>query len=142
MLNILNKQLKHKHTLYMILMHAQIHPETRKPQSVINNEHINIIISEPDITTEECRENLKHIHSSITSQYFSSGKNNKVTNITSYDIHSLKQTLQGHIHTKLELFVAGFGKTGYEQKPFFQSSHVFWDKNEEIRVSFKVMTFF
>ena len=49
-----------------------------------NNEHTNII-SKPDITPEECRENLKHIH--ITTQYLSSRKNNKVTNTTPYDIH-------------------------------------------------------
>ena len=27
-----------------------------------NNEHTNIIISEPDITPDEYRKNLKHIH--------------------------------------------------------------------------------
>ena len=26
-----------------------------------NNEHTNTVISEPDITPEECKENLKHI---------------------------------------------------------------------------------
>ena len=55
-----------------------------------NNEHTDIIISKPDITPEECRENLKHIHTTITSQYLSSRKNNKVTNTTPYDIHSSK----------------------------------------------------
>ena len=30
----------------------------------------------PDLTPEECRENLKHIHTTNTSQYRSSGKNN------------------------------------------------------------------
>ena len=66
-----------------------------------NNEHTNIIISKPDITPQECRENLKHIHTTITSQYLSSRKNNKVTNITPYDIHSSEQTLPCHMHTKL-----------------------------------------
>ena len=33
-----------------------------------NNEHPNIIISKPDIILEVCRENLKHIHSTTTSQ--------------------------------------------------------------------------
>ena len=46
-----------------------------------NNEHINII-SNPDITPEKCKENLKHIHTIITSQYLSSRKNNRVTNTT------------------------------------------------------------
>ena len=45
-----------------------------------NNEHTNIIISEPDITIEKCRKNLKHTYTTIISQYFSSRKNNKVTN--------------------------------------------------------------
>ena len=52
-----------------------------------NNEHTNIIILNPDITPEECRENFNHIHTTITSQYFSSNKNNKATNTTPYDIH-------------------------------------------------------
>ena len=43
------------------------------------NEHINIIISEPVITPEKCRKNLKLIHTTITSQYLSSRKNNKDT---------------------------------------------------------------
>ena len=66
-----------------------------------NNEHTNIITSEPDITPEECREDLKHIHITITSQYLSSRKNNNVTNTTPYDIHSSEQTLPHHMHTKL-----------------------------------------
>ena len=52
-----------------------------------NNEHTNIIISKPDITPEECRKNLKEIHTTITSQYLSSRKNKKVTNTTPCDIH-------------------------------------------------------
>ena len=66
-----------------------------------NNEHTNIIISEPDITPEECRENLKHICTIITSQYLSSRKNNKVTNTTPYNIHSSEQTLPRHRRKKL-----------------------------------------
>ena len=66
-----------------------------------NNEHTNIIISEPDITPEECREDLKHIHTTITSQYLNSRKNNKVTNTIPYDIHLSKQTLPCHMHTKM-----------------------------------------
>ena len=52
-----------------------------------NNEHFNIIISDLNITTEECRENLKHIHTTIISQYLDSRKNNHVTNTRPYDIH-------------------------------------------------------
>ena len=71
-----------------------------------NNKPTRIIISKPDITPEQCRENLKHIHTTITLQYLSSRKNNKVTNTTHYDIHSLEQTLLCHMHTKLAQFRA------------------------------------
>ena len=56
-----------------------------------NNEHTNIIILEPDITSEKCRKNFKHIHTTSTSQYLNSRKNNKVTSTTSYEIHSSEQ---------------------------------------------------
>ena len=65
-----------------------------------NNEHTNSIISKPDITPEECRENFKHIHTTITSQYLSFRKNNKVTNTTPYDIHLSEQALPHHMSTK------------------------------------------
>ena len=42
-------------------------PRNMKATITHNNEIINIIVSEPDITPEECRENLKHIHTTITS---------------------------------------------------------------------------
>ena len=65
-----------------------------------SNERTNIIIiSKPDLTPEECSENLKHI--SLTSQYFGSKKNSKVTNTTPYDIHSSEQTLPRHMRKKL-----------------------------------------
>ena len=60
-----------------------------------NNEHINII-SEPDKTLKKCKENPKHIHITITSQYLKSKKNNKSTNITPYDISSSEQTFLRH----------------------------------------------
>ena len=41
------------------------------------------------------------VHTTITSQYLSSRKNNKVTNTTPYDIHSSEQTLSRHMCTKL-----------------------------------------
>ena len=68
-----------------------------------NNEHTNIIIiSKQDTTTEECREHLKHIiHTTITSQYLSSRKNNKVTNTTPYNIYSSEQTLPHHMPMKV-----------------------------------------
>ena len=63
-----------------------------------NNDHTNINISKPDITPEECKKNLKHIHIIITSVL---EKNYKVTNTTPYDIHSSEQTLPCHMPTKL-----------------------------------------
>ena len=66
-----------------------------------NKEHTNIIISKPDITPEEYRENLKHIHTTITSQYLNSRKNNKITNTTPYDIHLSEQILPRHMRAKL-----------------------------------------
>ena len=66
-----------------------------------NNEHTNIIISKPDITPKECRENLKHIHATITSQYLSSRKNKKVTITTPYDIHLSELILPRHMCAKL-----------------------------------------
>ena len=65
-----------------------------------NNEKTNIIISKPDITPEECRENLKHIHTTITLKYLSSRKNKKVTNTTRYDIHLSEQILPRHMRAK------------------------------------------
>ena len=67
-----------------------------------SNEHTNIIvISKSDLTPEKCRRNLKHIHTTITRQYVSSGKNNEVTNTAPNDIHSSEQTLPRHMRTKL-----------------------------------------
>ena len=76
-------------------------PRNMKATIFHNNEHTNIIISKLDITPEECKENLKHIHTTITSQYLSSRKNNKVTNARPYDIHSSEKTLPCYIFTKL-----------------------------------------
>ena len=92
MLLNLNNWLKHKHTLYMILMHIQIH---RKNESHIfrNNEYTNIIISEPEMTHEECSKNHKHIHTTITSQYLICRKNNKITNTTPYDIPFIRTNI-------------------------------------------------
>ena len=50
-------------------------PRNMKATTFHNNEHTNIIISKPNITPKECREDLKHIHTTITSQYLSSRKN-------------------------------------------------------------------
>ena len=71
-----------------------------------NNKHTNIIILDLDITPEECRENLKHIHTTIISQNLSSRKINKDSNTTPYDIHSSEQTLPCHVCTKLAQFKA------------------------------------
>ena len=74
------------HLLYIVNAYLDL---LRNMKTTIfhNNEHTNIIISKPGITHEKCTENLKHIHTTITSQYLSSRKN-KITNTTSYDIHS------------------------------------------------------
>ena len=62
-------------------------PKNMKATIFHDNEHTSTIISEPDITPEECRENAKHIHTTITSQYLSSRKNN-VTETIPHDIDS------------------------------------------------------
>ena len=77
------------HPLHDLNAHIES-PKNIKATIFHNNEHIDIIISELGITPEECRENFKHIHTTITSQYLSSRKNNKVTNTTPYDIHQNK----------------------------------------------------
>ena len=70
------KQLTQTQTDPLYDLNAYLNPP-RNIKAIIfhNNEHTNIIISKPDITPEECRENLKHIHTTITSQYVSSRKN-------------------------------------------------------------------
>ena len=47
-------------------------PRNKKATIFHSNEYTNIIISEPDIASEECTENFKHIHTTITLQYLSS----------------------------------------------------------------------
>ena len=76
-------------------------PRNMKATLFHNNEHTNIIISELDITPEECRKNVKHIYTTITSQYLSFRKNNKVTNTTPYGIRLSEQTLSRHMCSKL-----------------------------------------
>ena len=49
-------------------------PRNMKATIFHSNELTSIIISEPDIKPQECRENLKHIHTTITSQYLNSRK--------------------------------------------------------------------
>ena len=93
--------LKHKHTLLHVLNAYSDLPRNMKATIFCNNKQTNIIVSDSNITTEQCRANLKHIYSTITSQYLSSRKNNKVTNTAPYDIHSSEQTLACHLHTKL-----------------------------------------
>ena len=56
-----------------------------------NNEHTNIIILEPDITPEKCRENLKHIHTTINSQYFSSKKEKEAKLLTLHPMTFIHQ---------------------------------------------------
>ena len=87
------------HTLHDL--NAYSNPRRNIKDTIFSdNEHTNIIISESDITTEKCRKKLKHIHTTITSQYLSSRKNNKITNTTPYGTHLSKQTLPRHMRTK------------------------------------------
>ena len=58
-------------------------PTNMKATIFHSNEHFNIIISDLNITPEECRENLKHIHITITSQYLSSRKTTKLLTLCS-----------------------------------------------------------
>ena len=87
---------KQKHPLHDFNTYSDP-PRNIKITIFHNNEKINIVISEPNITIEECRKNLKYIHTTISLQYFGSKKNNKVTNTTPYDIHSSKQKLPHHM---------------------------------------------
>ena len=69
------------------LHHLNAYPDSSRNMKAMifhNNKHTSLIISEPDIAPEECRENLKHNHTTITSQYLSSRKKMlyQVTNTT------------------------------------------------------------
>ena len=55
------------HHLYDLNAYSDL-PRNMKATLFHNNEHTKIIMSDPNITTEKCRENLKHIHTTITSQ--------------------------------------------------------------------------
>ena len=81
-------------------------PRNMKATSFHTNEHTNIIISEPDITPGECKENLKHIHITITSQYLSSRKTTKL--LTPHLMTFIHQSKHYHIIciTKLAQFRA------------------------------------
>ena len=92
-------------------MHTQIHPKTLKPQSFITISTLPTS-SKLDITFEECKENLKHIHTTITSQYLSSKKNNKLTNTTLW--HSF-------IRTNILSYAYKTGTTQSQQTPLLQS---------------------
>ena len=95
------KQLTQTQTHPLHDLNAYLNPPRNMKATIFhNNEHTNIIISKPNITPEECRENLKHIHTTITSQNLNYRKNNKVTNNTPYDIHLSEQTLLRHIAYK------------------------------------------
>ena len=69
------KQLTQTQTYPLHDLNACFYPPRNIKATIFhNNEHTNIIISDPDIIPEECKENLKHIHSTITSQYLRSRK--------------------------------------------------------------------
>ena len=82
------KQLTQTQTHPLHDLNAYFNPPRNMKAAIFhNNENTNTIISKPDITSQECRENFKQIYTAITSQYLSSTKNNKVTKNTPYDIH-------------------------------------------------------
>ena len=77
------KQLTQTQTHPLHDLNAYLNPPRKMKATIFhNNEHTNITNSKPDKTPEEFRKNLKHIHTTITSQYLSSRKNNKVNNTT------------------------------------------------------------
>ena len=57
-----------KHSLHYLNAHSDP-SKNIKAKIFYNNECTNIIILDPDRTTEECKEKLKHIYTTITSQY-------------------------------------------------------------------------
>ena len=61
-----------KHPLHDLNTYSDL-PKNMKATIFHNNEHTNIIISKLDIHLE-CRENLKHIHTTITLQYLNPRK--------------------------------------------------------------------
>ena len=77
----------------MILIHIQIQPEIGNPTYFYNNDHTDTIISDPDLISDYFKENFKHIHPIIISQYPSLKKNNKITNNTPYNIYLLKRNI-------------------------------------------------
>ena len=85
----INKQLTQTQTdpLHVLDAYSDL-PRNMKATTFHTNEDTNIIIiSNPNITPEECREKLKHIHTIITSQYLRSRKSNLATNTTPDDNH-------------------------------------------------------
>ena len=69
------KQLTQAQTHPLHDLNAYLNPPRNMKATIFYyNEHFNIVISKPDIKPEECRENLKHIHTTTTSQYLSSRK--------------------------------------------------------------------
>ena len=61
------KQLTQTQTHLLHNLNAYLNPSRNMKSTIFdNNEHTNVIILKPDITPEECRENLKHIHTTIT----------------------------------------------------------------------------
>ena len=107
------KQMTQTHSLHDLNTYLNL-PRNMKAIIFHDNEHTNIIISKPDVTPEECKRNLKHIHTTIILQHLSSRKSNKVIDTTSYDIHLSKQTLPHHMRTKLTQLRAN-------QSPLLQS---------------------
>ena len=61
------KQLTQTQTHPLHGLHAYSDPQKNMKATIFhNNDQTNIVIADPDITTEKCTENLKHIHTTIT----------------------------------------------------------------------------
>ena len=92
------KQLTQKPTHPLHVLNAYSDPPKNMKATIFyDNEQYNNIISKLDIPPEECRENLKRFHTTITSQYLSFRKNNKFTNTTPYNIHFIHQNKHYHV---------------------------------------------
>ena len=81
---IILKQLTQIHPL--LVLNAYLDPPRNRKATIFhNNEHTNIIISDPNITFEKCIK-TSHIHTTIILQYLSSRKNKLLTPYLSYNI--------------------------------------------------------
>ena len=90
------KQLTQTKTHPLHDFNAYSHPPRNMKSTIFhNNDHTNIIILDPDITPEECKENLTHTHCHHLIILFR--KNNQGTNTITQDIYQNKSEQTYHI---------------------------------------------